>query len=51
LYLTAGFDAVQVLNTYIRIFFGRLYAAFAWVSKAEYYEIPEAEKAVLKVKF
>ncbi len=44
-------DAVQGLNTYIRTFFGRLYAGFAGVSKAEYYEIPEAEKAVPKVKF
>ena len=44
-------DAVQGLNTYIRTFVGRLYAAFAGVSKAEYYEIPEAEKAVPKVKF
>ncbi len=44
-------DAVQGLNTYSRTFFGRLYAGFAGVSKAEYYEIPEAEKAVPKVKF
>ncbi|MDY6790100.1 MAG: LemA family protein [Thermodesulfobacteriota bacterium] len=44
-------DAVQILNTYIRTFFGRFFAAFANVSKAEYYEIPEAEKAAPKVKF
>jgi LemA protein len=44
-------DGVQILNTHIRTFFGRLYAAFAGVSKAEYYEIPEAEKAAPKVKF
>ena len=44
-------DAVQTLNTYIRTIFGRFYAAFANVSKAEYYEIPEGEKAVPKVKF
>ncbi len=44
-------DAVQILNTYIRTIFGRFYAAFANVSKAEYYEIPEGEKAVPKVKF
>ncbi len=43
-------DAVQILNTYIRTFFGR-FAAFASVSKAEYYEVPEGEKAVPKVKF
>lgn len=44
-------DAVQTLNTYIRTFFGRFFAAFASVSKAEYYEIPEGEKAAPKVKF
>jgi len=44
-------DAVQILNTYIRTFFGRFFAAFASVSKAEYYEVPEGEKAVPKVKF
>lgn len=44
-------DAVQILNTYIRTFFGRFFAAFASVSKAEYYEIPEGEKAAPKVKF
>ena len=44
-------DAVQILNTYIRTFFGRFFAAFAGVSKAEYYEIPEAEQAAPQVKF
>ena len=44
-------DSVQILNTYIRTFFGRFYAMFAGVSKAEYYEVPEAEKTVPKVKF
>jgi LemA protein len=44
-------DAVQILNTYARTFIGRFFAAFANVSKAEYYEIPEAEKDVPKVKF
>lgn len=44
-------DSVQLLNTYIRTFFGRFFAAFAGVSSAEYYEIPEAEKEVPKVKF
>jgi len=44
-------DAVQLLNTYIRTFFGRFFAAFAGVSSAEYYEIPEAEKEVPKVTF
>ncbi len=44
-------EAVQILNTYIRTFFGRFFAAFAGVSNAEYYEIPEGEKEVPKVKF
>ncbi len=44
-------DAVQMLNTYIRTFFGRFFAAFAGVSSAEYYEIPEGEKEAPKVKF
>ena len=44
-------DAVQLLNTYIRTFFGRFFATFAGVSSAEYYEIPEAEKEAPKVKF
>lgn len=44
-------DAVQLLNTYVRTFFGRFFATFAGVSSAEYYEIPEAEKEVPKVKF
>ena len=44
-------DAVQLLNTYIRTFFGRFFAAFAGVSSAEYYEIPDAEKETPKVKF
>ena len=44
-------DAVQILNTYIRTLFGRLYALLAGVSTAEYYEIPEAEKQAPKVKF
>jgi LemA protein len=44
-------DSVQLLNTYIRTFFGRFFATFAGVSSAEYYEIPEAEQAVPQVKF
>jgi LemA protein len=44
-------EAVQILNTFIRTFFGRFFATFAGVSSAEYYEIPEAEKAAPKVKF
>ncbi|RJR17146.1 MAG: LemA family protein [Nitrospiraceae bacterium] len=44
-------ESVQLLNTYIRTFFGRFFAAFAGVSSAEYYEIPEGEKEAPKVKF
>jgi LemA protein len=44
-------EAVQMLNTYIRAFFGRFYAMLAGVSKADYFEIQEAEKAAPKVKF
>lgn len=44
-------EAVQRLNTYIRTFLGRFYATLAGVSSAEYYEIPEAEKAAPKIKF
>lgn len=44
-------EAVQMLNTYIRTFFGRFFAALAGVSSAEYYEIPEAEKETPQVRF
>jgi LemA protein len=44
-------DAVQMLNTYVRTFFGRFFAAFAGVSSAEYYELPEGEAATPQVKF
>ncbi len=44
-------DAVRILNTYIRTVFGRFFAGLAGVTKAEYYQIPEAEKAAPKVKF
>ncbi len=44
-------EAVQLLNTYRRTFFGRFFAAFTGVSEAEYYEVPEVEKEVPKVKF
>ena len=44
-------ESVQILNTYIRTFMGRFFATLASVSKAEYYEIPESEKAVPKVTF
>ncbi len=44
-------DAVRELNTYIRTFYGRFFAAFAGVTPATYYEIPEAQKEAPKVKF
>ena len=44
-------ESVQFLNTYIRTFFGRFYAMIAGVSSAEYYEVPEAQKATPNVKF
>ncbi len=44
-------ETVQMLNTYIRTVFGRFFASFAGVNAAEYYEIPEGEKAAPKVKF
>ncbi len=44
-------DAVRKLNTYRREIVGRFFASLAGVEAAEYYEVPEAEKAVPKVKF
>ncbi len=44
-------EAVQLLNTYVRTVYGRFFASLAGVGSAEYYEIPEAEKEVPKVKF
>lgn len=44
-------DAVRTLNTYIRTVFGRFFAGLAGVSKAEYYQVPEEQKEVPKVKF
>jgi len=44
-------DAVRVLNTYRRTFYGRFFAAVAGVEKAEYYELPEGEGETPKVKF
>ncbi len=44
-------DAVRTLNTYIRTVYGRFFAGLAGVTKAEYYQVPEAEKAAPKVKF
>jgi LemA protein len=44
-------DAVQLLNTFIRTFFGKFFASLAGVEKADYYEVPEAEQETPKVKF
>jgi LemA protein len=44
-------ESVQLLNTYIRTFYGRFFAALAGVTKAEYYEVPEAEQEAPKVSF
>jgi len=44
-------ETVQVLNTYIRTFFGRFFATLAGVSSGAYYEVPEAQTAAPQVKF
>jgi LemA protein len=44
-------DAVQLLNTYVRTFFGRFFAVIAGVSSAEYYELPEGQGETPEVKF
>ena len=44
-------DAVQALNYYVESFMGRIFAGWAGVKEAQYFDIPEAEKAVPQVKF
>ena len=44
-------DYVKALNTYRRTVVGRIISSLAGVGEAQYYEIPQAEKAVPKVKF
>ncbi len=44
-------DTVRALNTYVKSFLGRFFAGWANVKEAEYFDIPEAEKAVPQVKF
>jgi len=44
-------DNVKELNTYRRTVFGGFFASLAKVGEAQYYEVPQAEKAVPKVKF
>ncbi len=44
-------DAVRELNTYIKSFYGRFFAARTGIAEAQYFEIAEAEKEVPTVKF
>jgi LemA protein len=44
-------EAVRTLNTWIRTFFGRFFAAFAGVSSAVYYDLPAGQEEAPKVKF
>ena len=44
-------DSVRMLNTFTRTFFGRFFATWADVEKAEYYELPEGEAETPKVNF
>jgi len=44
-------DAVKTLNTFTRGLLGRLYAGFAGVEKAEYFEITEEARTAPKVDF
>jgi len=44
-------DAAQVLNTYRRSVTGSIISSIARVSEAAYYNVPQAEKEVPKVKF
>jgi LemA protein len=37
-------EAVKELNSFVRSFFGRFFAAFTGVKEAEYFEIPEEQK-------
>ena len=44
-------DAVRMLNTYRRTVVGRFIAAMAGVEAAQYFEVPESQQEVPKVKF
>ncbi len=44
-------DAVRELNTYIKSFLGRFFAARVGVAEAKYFEVAEREKEVPQVKF
>ncbi len=44
-------EKVKALNTFARGVLGKLYASLAGVTKAEYFEVPEAAKTLPKVDF
>ena len=44
-------ETVRMLNSYVKSFWGRFFAAWAGVEKAQYFEIPEAQTETPKVKF
>lgn len=44
-------ESVQMLNTYRRTFMGKFIAAFAGVSAAEYYNLPQGQAEAPKIKF
>ena len=44
-------ESVKTLNIFIKTFFGRFFAGRVGVEKAEYFETPEKETEVPKVKF
>jgi LemA protein len=44
-------DAVRELNTYIKSFYGRFFAARTGIAEAKYFEVAEVEKEIPKVKF
>jgi len=44
-------DGVRELNTFCRSLLGRMFAGWAGVKPAEYFEVPEEAKAVPKVDF
>jgi len=41
-------EAVDMLNSFVRSFFGRFFAAFTGVGEAEYFNIPEGDKEKLE---
>jgi LemA protein len=41
-------ESVKALNSFVRSFFGRFFAAFTGVKEAEYFELPEGQKEELK---